>query len=175
MPKRNEKQVLKDAQREFLEEWGMLGPAWGVNRTMSQIHALLMIRKDPMNTDQIMEELGISRGNAHKGLKDLLSWGLLKSTKIAGDRKDYYFAEKDVWVVIQRITRERKRKELVPVLDTLDRLLERTRGLRSAESKAFRKQLKELQDFASLADRVMERIASGKSGVILPWLLKFLT
>lgn len=128
-----------------------------------------------MNTDEIMEELGVSRGNAHSNLKELLTWGLLKSVKFPGDRKEYFEAEKDVWRVVQLITRERKRKELQPVLDTLEGCLEKTKGLKDVESKAFRKQLQELQKFADLADRVMERLASRKSGIILPWILKFLT
>ena len=142
---------------------------------MSQIHALLMIQDEPMNTDEIMAELGASRGNAHANLKELLTCGLLKSIKIPGDRKDYFVAEKDVWRVVQLITRERKRKELQPVLDTLEDCVERTKGLKDAESKAFRKQIKELQKMADLADRVMERIASRKAGIILPWILKFLS
>ena len=166
--------ALVDARKEYLDQWATLGPAWGVNRTMSQIHALLMIEGEPMNTDQIMEELAVSRGNAHANLKELLTWGLLKSVKIPGDRKEYFEAEKDVWRVVQLITRERKRKELQPVLDTLESCLEQTSGLGDAQTKAFRKQIRELQKFADLADRVMERITSKKSGVILPWILKFL-
>jgi len=165
---------LDAARQEFLTQWGTLGPAWGVSRTMSQIHALLLVSRESMNTDEIMEALGISRGNAHTNITELVSWGLLRRAPRKGERKEYFEAEKDVWRVVQIITRERKRKELQPVLETLDACLERTRGLRDAEARAFRKQLREVQDFAKLADRVMERVGSGKSGVILPWLLKFL-
>jgi DNA-binding transcriptional regulator GbsR (MarR family) len=174
MANKRKPKALVGARKEFLDQWATLGPAWGVNRTMSQIHALLMIQDEPMNTDQIMEALAVSRGNAHANLKELLTWGLLKSVKIPGDRKEYFEAEKDVWRVVQLITRERKRKELQPVLDTLDTCLERTQGLRDPDSKAFRKQIRELKKFADLADRVMERIASKRSGIILPWILKFL-
>ncbi len=174
MATKRKPKALVDARKEFLNQWATLGPAWGVNRTMSQIHALLMIQDEPMNTDQIMEALSVSRGNAHANLKELLTWGLLKIVKIPGDRKEYFEAEKDVWRVVQLITRERKRKELQPVLDTLDNCLDKTQGLRDPDSLAFRKQIRELQKFADLADRVMERITSKKSGVILPWILKFL-
>ncbi len=174
MASRRRPKALLEARKEFLDQWAMLGPAWGVNRTMSQIHALLMIQDEPMNTDQIMAELATSRGNAHANLKELLTWGLLKSVKIPGDRKEYFEAEKDVWRVVQLITRERKRKELQPVLDTLKDCLEKTRGLKDPASKAFRKQIKEILELADLADRVMERIANRKAGIILPWLLKLL-
>ncbi len=166
--------ALTQARQEFLDRWADLGPAWGVNRTMSQIHALLMIQDEPLNTDQIMAELSTSRGNAHANIKELLAWGLLKRVKFPGDRKEYFEAEKDVWRVAQLITRERKRKELQPVLDTLDRCLEQTKGLKDPRCKAFRKQVTELQKFADLADRVMERIATRRSGVILPWIIKLL-
>lgn len=165
---------LAAARADFLAQWGALGPAWGVSRTMSQIHALLMVSPDPQNTDEIMAALAISRGNAHANIKELCDWGLLRKVTRRGDRKDYYEAEKDVWRVVQCITRARKRKELEPVLATLDACLEQTRGLKDAESRAFRKQLMELQRFTKLGDRVMERIARGASSRILPWVTRFL-
>ena len=165
---------LESARAEFLTQWGSLGPAWGVSRTMSQIHALLLVSRSSMNTDEVMEELGISRGSAHTNIKELCAWGLLRRAPRKGERKEYFEAEKDVWRVVQIITRERKRKELQPVLETLETCLAETRGLRDADAKAFRKQLAELQDFAQLADRVMEQVGIRKSSVMLPWLMRFL-
>jgi DNA-binding transcriptional regulator GbsR (MarR family) len=141
---------------------------------MSQIHALLMVSAEPLNTDEIMAELGISRGNAHTNLRELVRWGLLHSIRHEGDRKEYFEAEKDVWQVVRIITRERKRKELQPALQTLESCLDQTRGLRDGESRAFRRQLGELQKFARLADRVMEKIGRERSGIILPWIMRFL-
>ncbi len=174
MPSKSPPPALEAARHEFLDAWARLGPAWGVSRTMSQIHALLMVADEPLNTDEIMAALAISRGNAHKNIKELCAWGLLKETRVAGERKDYFVAEKDVWKVVQIITRERKRKELSPVLDTLESCLEGTRGLRDRESKAFRKQLKDLQELAELADSVMERVASKRSGTIVSWAMRLL-
>ena len=165
---------LATARAEFLAQWGALGPAWGVSRTMSQIHALLMVAPDPQNTDDVMSALQISRGNAHANITELCDWGLLRKVALPGDRKDYYEAEKDVWRVVQCITHARKRKELEPVLQTLDACLEQTRGLKGAEAKAFRSQLRELQRFAQMGDRVMERVTQGASSRILPWILRFL-
>ena len=165
---------LAQAKDEFVAAWGGLGSAWGVNRTMSQIHALLMVSLDPMNTDQIMEELSISRGNAHSNIKELVRWGLLHSVAVKGDRKEYFEAEKDVWKVVCAITRERKRKELEPVLSTLERCLEETKGLRGLEAEEFRTRLGELQRFAVLGDRVMERVGRQKSGAILSWIARFM-
>jgi len=166
--------ALEEAREEFLAQWGALGSAWGVNRTMSRIHALLMISRESLTTDEIMEDLEISRGNAHANIKELVSWGLVRPVLRKGVRKDYYEAEKDVWKVVRLISRQRRRKELEPAVEVLGDCLDRTRGLRDAESKAFREQLKELQEFAQLADRVLERVGREEVGRVLPWLVKFL-
>ena len=171
---RRQSAKLAAARAEFLAQWGALGPAWGVSRTMSQIHALLMVSPEPQNTDEVMAALQISRGNAHANIKELTDWGLLRKVTKPGERKTYYEAEKDVWRVVQCITRARKRKELEPVLRTLEGCLDQTRGLKDAESKAFRKQLGELHRFAELGDRIMERVTRGASSRILPWVLRFL-
>ena len=166
--------ALREAQAAFLSAWGALGPAWGVNRTMSQIHALLMVSPEALNTDEVMDSLEVSRGNAHGNIKELCAWGLVRKVTRPGDRKDYYEAEKDVWRVVQRIARERKRKELEPVLQTLEDCLARTRGLKDPATRAFRKQLGELQKFSRLGDRVLARVGREHSGIILPWILRFL-
>ncbi len=165
---------LIEAREELLRVWADLGPSWGVSRTMSQIHAMLMIASEPHNTDEVMEQLSISRGNAHKNLMELLEWGLVKRVQIQGDLKAYFVGEKDVWKVIQIITRERKRKELQPVLEVLVGCLETTRGLRDAESKAFRAQVAELKNFAETADGVMEKIGRQRSGRIMAWAMRLL-
>ena len=81
-------QALVDAREEFLARWGELGPAWGVNRTMSQVHALLMVSREPLNTDEIMAALDISRGNAHGNIKELRQWGVLRRVRLRGERKE---------------------------------------------------------------------------------------
>lgn len=165
---------LQQARSELLRVWADLGPAWGVSRTMSQLHALMMTTDGPMNTDEVMGELGISRGNAHKNVTELLEWGLLKRVQVPGELKVYFEGEKDVWKVVQIITRERKRKELQPVLEVLDSCLEETRGLRDKQSMAFRKQVKELKEFADVASGVMDRVESKRSGTIFSWAMKLL-
>jgi DNA-binding transcriptional regulator GbsR (MarR family) len=101
--------------RRFVELWGEMGSSWGINRTMAQIHALLYCVEEPLNTDQIMERLDISRGNANMNLRSLTDWGLVAKTRKTGSRKDYYAAEKDVWQITEQIIRERERREVQPV------------------------------------------------------------
>src|SRR6266513_1144848 len=138
--------ALREAGDEFVSQWGVIGNAWGINRTMAQIHALLITAPAALSTDEIMEELKISRGNAHSNLRDLVSWGLVRSVVRKGERKEFFEAEKDVWKMFCIIIRERRRREMRPAMEVLQQCSERTKGLKGAEAAAFNKQLKALSD-----------------------------
>lgn len=113
---------LQQAKNQFVQLWGNFGTQWGINRSMAQIHALLMVSEGPMSTDEIMEALQISRGNANMNIRDLLAWNLIYKETITGDRKEFFRAEKDMWEVAKRIVRERKRRELEPLQQQLAEL-----------------------------------------------------
>ena len=113
---KGESAKLHDVREEFIAQWGVMGTQWGINRTMAQIHALLITSADPLSTDEVMEALTISRGNAHTNLKELVSWGLLRIVTRKGERKEFFEAEKDVWEIFRRIVEQRKRRELDPAL-----------------------------------------------------------
>lgn len=156
----NDEEALAEARDNFVTQWGAMGSSWGINRTMAQIHALLLISAEPLSTDQIMEELHISRGNANTNLRDLVGWGLIKSVIRKGERKEYFEAEKDIWKMFCIIARERKRREVAPALEVLTDCSQKTSGLQTDEAQAFHKQMSELADFLKLGDRVMEGIAA---------------
>src|SRR6201997_3607171 len=110
---------LAAARDEFVMQWGAIGNAWGINRTMAQIHALLIVTPRALTTDEVMEELQISRGNAHTNLRELVGWGLVRSVVRKGERKEYFESEKNVWRMFCTIARERKRREVEPALRAL--------------------------------------------------------
>lgn len=107
------------AQDRFVEAWGRMGSVWGISRTMAEVHALLYITGEPMCTDDVMERLEISRGNASMSLRALLDWGIVARAHKRGDRKDYFQAEQDVWSIFRAIARERMKRELDPLLVSL--------------------------------------------------------
>src|ERR1041385_6759163 len=144
--------AFQSARDNFVSQWGAIGSAWGINRTMAQIHALLITAPAPLSTDDVMTELKISRGNAHSNLRDLVSWGLVRSVVRKGERKEFFEAEKDVWKMFCIIVRERRRREMRPAQAVLQECLSRTKSLRGAEATAFNKQLKHLSDFLELTD-----------------------
>lgn len=111
----------REAVDRFITLWGEMASTWGVNRTMAKIHALLYCVERPLNTDQIMERLGVSRGNANMNLRSLVEWDLVTKTQPSNSRKDYYRAEKDVWHITARIIEERQRREVQPVRQRLQK------------------------------------------------------
>ena len=165
---------LSAARDEFVTQWGAIGSAWGINRTMAQIHALLIITPRALTTDEVMEELKISRGNAHTNLRELVGWGLVRSVVRKGERKEYFEAEKDVWRMFCIIVRERKRREIRPAINVLKDCIDRVDDLKSAEARAFTAQTKALCDFMEMADGVLSKVVRSERSTIVPWALKFL-
>jgi len=166
---------LAQARDEFVAQWGAMGSAWGINRTMAQIHALLMTSDTAMTTDEVMADLKISRGNAHQNLRELVGWGLVRSVIRKGERKEYFESEKDVWRMFCIVARERKRREIEPALKALKACEEQTRGLKGEKAAAFNKQIRALSEFVGQADTTLDRIARFEGSSILPMLLKVLS
>ena len=163
---------LSAVQDDFIAQWGTLGASWGISKTMAQIQALLMISEMPLNTDQIMERLLISRGNAHGGIRDLINWGLARKVHIKGDRKDYYQTEKDPWQIFTIVARERRRREIQPLLGILRQCQSEAQSLRGEQASAFSKQIGSLSDFVAMAESALRRIADAERGFISKWLLR---
>ena len=165
---------LDAARDEFVAQWGAMGSAWGINRTMAQIHALLMTSDTALTTDEVMDDLKISRGNAHQNLRELTGWGLIRSVIRKGERKELFEAEKDVWRMFCIVARERKRREVEPALKALRACEEQTRGLRGEKATAFNKQIRALSEFVGQADGILDRVSRSEASSIMPLLLKML-
>ena len=165
---------LKKARDEFVAQWGALGTQWGINRTMAQIHALLMTAPQAMTTDEVMEDLEISRGNAHSNLKELVAWGLIKAVVKKGERREFFEAEKDVWQIFTIVARERKRREIEPALAILSKCAEESSEIQTPEGKAFHDQMRALEDFVGFASKMSDRISSLKYGFAVQLATKLL-
>ena len=166
--------ALQNARDEFVTQWGAMGTAWGINRTMAQIHALLLTSPRSLSTDEIMAELRISRGNANTNLRDLVGWGLIRSVIRKGERKEYFEAEKEVWRIFCTIARERKRREVSPAMDVLRRCADETKDLAHPEAAHFHHQMRELLEFMQMGERMLDRIARADQSRILRLAARFL-
>ncbi|WP_231427136.1 GbsR/MarR family transcriptional regulator [Pedobacter sp. Leaf250] len=147
---------LAAAKLKFIEAWGKLGSEWGINRTMAQVHALLLISPEALTTEEIMETLSISRGNANMTLRDLIGWGLIEKQHKAGERKEYFFADKDVWNIARQVAKERKKRELEPVLKVLNELSTVTGDEKDPEFKTFKKSVTDINKLAINVDKTLE-------------------
>jgi DNA-binding transcriptional regulator GbsR (MarR family) len=144
-----------EAKAELIQAWGNLGYSWGLNKTMAQIHALLMVSTQALSTEEIMEELSISRGNANMNIRALLDWGIISRVSVAGERKEFFRSEKDIWKMARQVAKERRKRELEPIL----KVLKEVNGVTadgSDETKEFKKVVKELKNFAEKSDDLLE-------------------
>ncbi|MCB0474810.1 MAG: MarR family transcriptional regulator, partial [Flavobacteriaceae bacterium] len=110
---------FQEAKTKFVQTWGALGSQWGINKTMAQIHALLMVSNEPVSMEDIMAELQISRGNASMNLRALMDWGLVYKEYKAGERREFFTAEKDLDELAVKIAKERSKREIKPTLKVL--------------------------------------------------------
>lgn len=114
-----------DLIREFVEHWGMMARAWGINATMGELFALLYITGRDWTAEELRVRLKISRGNVSMNLRELMNWGVVYKIHHAGERREYFRAEGDVWALFRRILTERKRRELDPTMSLLARAARR--------------------------------------------------
>jgi DNA-binding transcriptional regulator GbsR (MarR family) len=167
---------LLEAKKQFVEAWGTFGTQWGINRTMAQIHALLLVSDDLLTTDQIMEELQISRGNANMNIRALIDWELVERRHKRGERVEFFEAEKDIWKVAVKIIRERRKKEIDPMRKTIKGLQDiEDKNQHKDSSKAFLTLLKDIEDFAGAADKITDKLVLSDKGWFFISLMKMMS
>ena len=115
----SDKTSLRPAVQRFILHWGDMGGQWGVNRSVSQIHALLYLSEKPLTAEEISDALGMARSNVSNSLKELMAWNLIRRVPVMGERRDQFEAETDVWEIARRIAAGRKEREIDPALAAL--------------------------------------------------------
>ena len=166
---------LDEAKDKFIQQWGSLGSKWGINRTMAQIHALFLITEDLLSAEDVMERLKISRGNVNMNIRTLMDWGLVYKEYQAGERKEFFRGEKDIWKVTQRVMKVRQRQELDPMLNVLAELqVVKADKKNKKEVEAFAKQIKDIKSFAELADSSLTKISASEENWFLKTFMKFM-
>ena len=164
---------FKEAKNKFVQTWGALGSQWGINKTMAQIHALLMVSSEPISMEEIMDELQISRGNASMNLRALMDWGIVYKEYKAGERREFFTAEKDLDELAVKISKERSKREIKPALKILKEVSS-IEGNNSKESKQFIDQTTKLYDFVLKADNMLEKATEFKDNWLGKLVLKIM-
>ncbi|MEM0932513.1 MAG: MarR family transcriptional regulator [Bacteroidota bacterium] len=161
----------QEAKDEFISTWGSLGTLWGINKAMAQIQALLFISTKPLTTEEIMQELQISRGNTSMNVRQLIDWGIVKKELKVGERKEYFSTEKDVQELARIIAKERSRREIKPVIKTL-REISSIKSDGTEKTKELIHQTKALYDLAQTVDSLLDKAIHHKQNWVNSTLLK---
>ena len=156
---------FKEAKNKFIQTWGALGSQWGINRTMAQIHALLMVSNESVSMEDIMEELQISRGNASMNLRALMDWGIVYKEFKSGERREFFIAEKDLDELAVKIAKERSKREIKPALKVLKEVSTIDADATS-EERHFVDQTSKLYDFVLKADNMLDKVTEFKDNWI---------
>ncbi len=163
---------LDEAKAKFIQAWGAFGSNWGINRTMAQVHALLLVSTDALCADDIMQRLQISRGNANMNIRALIDWGLVYKELKPGERREYFIAEKDMWTVVRQIIIHRKKKELEPALKILEEVQE-VEG-EGEEREEFVKMIKDIELFSRKADSLLDKLIKADAAWLIGTLMKMI-
>lgn len=164
---------FKEAKNKFVQTWGALGSQWGINKTMAQIHALLMVSNGPISMEDIMDELQISRGNASMNLRALMDWGIVYKEYKAGERREFFTAEKDLDELAVKIAKERSKREIKPALKILKEVSTISVGT-TLEEIQFIDQTTKLYDFVLKADNMLEKATEFKENWLGKLVLKIM-
>jgi DNA-binding transcriptional regulator GbsR (MarR family) len=163
---------LRTAQELFIRRWGEMGQNWGINRTMGEIHAFLYISTEPQCTDDVMERLNISRGNASMSLRALCDWGVIRRLHKRGERREYFESLGDVWQMFSIIAAERKRRELDPVLETIRQCRQMVdesvigKAAKDLPVTTIRHRLDEMEEFMKVTNRIFEQfVGNARTGL----------
>lgn len=164
---------LAESKEKFINAWGTLATSWGINRTMAQVHALLLVSPDALNAEDVMEALMISRGNANMNIRTLIDWGLVFKETRSGERREYFVAEKDIWKVFKQIAKERRKRELEPIFKVLEEV-KHVEGRRDKNVKEFVNTIEEIERFAKKADRTLETMIKADENWLIGSFMKLM-
>tara|TARA_B100000427_G_scaffold76791_1_gene62665 strand:- start:37 stop:543 length:507 start_codon:yes stop_codon:yes gene_type:complete len=163
---------LKEAEEKFIAAWGAIGTQWGINRTMAQIHALLLIGENPLSAEEIMSKLNISRGNVNMNVRELISWGIVHKVIKFGERKEFFTAEKDIYKSAIQILKERRKRELVPVLNLLRDL--ESQNIESGGGEHFKKIVGDIHQLGDSTNKMLDKMVKADEHWFTGSLMKFL-
>ena len=162
--------TLEEGRAKFIETWGMVGSNWGINRTMAMIHALLLVSAEALSAEEVMDALNVSRGNANMNLRALIDWGLVHKSLKPGERREFFTAEKDMYKVTKAVIRQRKKRELEPLLRVLDEL--GTVGGDSDEEREFADVVRDIKLFSNRADDTLDTLVNSNADWFVSTLMR---
>lgn len=149
---------LRALEDPFIENWGTLADAFGMDRTVGRIHALIYVSRDPIDEASIAARLNLGREMCHGALKELLAWGVVQVAHHYTDGTEYYTAENDPWAWFIRTVRERRHREFVPMLMSVRNVCDYAREMAGAADKRgdadLQRLAKKIEIFTAFVDEL---------------------
>jgi DNA-binding transcriptional regulator GbsR (MarR family) len=94
-------------------------------------------------------------------LRALMDWGIVYKEYKAGERREYFVAEKDLDELAVKIAKERSKREIKPALKVLKEVSTITADA-TEEERQFVNQTTKLYDFVLKADNMLEKATEFK-------------
>jgi DNA-binding transcriptional regulator GbsR (MarR family) len=143
----------------FIEGWGRLGPSWGINKMMAEIYALLYLSPAPLTLEDMSRQLETSRSNISMNVRALGDLGVVHKVIVRGERRDYYTAEEDVTKLAKLLALAKKRKELDPAMEIVDKAIA---AAEAAEETDVARKLEELKRHMDFVNAIFHAFVGGE-------------
>ncbi|WP_119072177.1 GbsR/MarR family transcriptional regulator [Aggregatilinea lenta] len=156
---------LQAANTSVLEGLGLLASYFGFSKVVGQLFGALLLSPRPLNLDEMMEELGISKASVSMNLRSLEHMGIVHEVWIKDDRRKYYRPESDFWRIMTNVLSSRELRDVNQALrvlhdnaeavqDAMPKMNEQDREM----ADFYINRLDQLQDFFGLAKLVLTSI-----------------
>jgi DNA-binding transcriptional regulator GbsR (MarR family) len=163
---------LAEAKKQFIASWGAFGTHWGINRTMAQVHALLLVSADPLSQDDIMEQLSVSRGNANMNIRELIDWGLVDRVIIPENEENISALKRISGKWLRKLLRSGRKENSNPMLKLLDQLEEVEGDKKDKHIKQFTDTINGIKRFGLQADKMLDVLVKADENWFVGSLMK---
>lgn len=127
---------------------------WGFRKALGRVWTVLYLWDGPLSAGDIGERLQMSAGAVSMALTELQRWAVVKRVWQPGERREFFEAEVDLWMMIAKVINERERFLVRGVRERLEKA--RALLVESGGDKGQREKLEKMVSVAQLAERVIE-------------------
>ena len=105
----------------FIRRWGEMGANWGISRTMAEIHALLFVSSETVvHGRRHAAAPGLAGERQHEPSPTGQLGPDLPRAPTGRSQGVLFSCETNVWQMFEAITRERRRREVEPIVETIN-------------------------------------------------------
>jgi HTH-type transcriptional regulator, glycine betaine synthesis regulator len=160
--KKGGERTLSPLEQGVIDYFVHLFRIFNLPKSVGEIYGILFASSEPLNMDDIIQRLQMSKGAVSQGLKLLRSYGALDLVYLAGDRRDHF----KVMLGMRKLATGFLKEQLVPHMEGA------ALRLQYLEACADSKLPEEMKVVAERIDALKSWQSKGKN--LLPELLKFL-